>query len=375
MIARTMESQYLTNIIHIRDKNTNTLVLKERCAIQKVTSMYSNTKQPIFKLIIDSTPISRNNAYIVRFKCHTCDIEQEITLNLYMRKVNKNVTRCEACKNKNEEKCKNHSEFMKQNATNILSGTYNKVVTKVKQTTLEQHIERSLTDWNKEDDDFKERYYLYHLTQEDYDRIRTKIVSINHGKITDIENWNYFPTYRIYNQTRFTPMLVHKHESLVEKPLYIGFKCDNCDVEFIHRDLEVVKNNLKILCQTCSLTNRTFHLRKKTLKNGEHIMWQSIPERRFIEWCEEHNIMIKNGPKVEYMFHDKPHVYRVDFELPDKKLLVEIKDNHCWHKEQVESGKFQAKEIAAKNWCSTNNYTFHVIFPKTLQRFKDSILN
>jgi len=375
MIARTMESQYLTNIIHIRDKNTNALVLKDQCTIQKITSMYSNTKQPIFKLIIDSTPISRNNAYIVRFKCHTCDIEQEITLNLYMRKVNKNVTRCEACKNKNEEKCKNHSEFMKQNATNILSGTYNKVLTKVKQTTLEQHIEKSLTDWNEEDDDFKERYYLYHLTQQDYDRIRTKIVSINHGKITDIENWNYFPTYRIYNQTRFTPMLVHKHESLVEKPLYIAFKCDNCDVEFIHRDLEVVKNNLKILCQTCSLTNRTFHLRKKTLKNGEHIMWQSIPERRFIEWCEEHNIMIKNGPKVEYIFHEKPHMYRVDFELPDKKLLVEIKDNHCWHKEQVESGKFQAKETAAKNWCSTNNYTFHVIFPKTLQRFKDSILN
>lgn len=375
MIAGTMESQYLTNIIHIRDKNTNTLVSKDRCDIQKITSMYSNTKQPIFKLIIDTTPISRNNSYLVRFKCNTCNIEQEITLNLYMRKVNKNITRCEACKNKNEEKCKNHSEFMKQNATNILSGTYNKVVTKVKQTTLEQHIERSLTDWNKEDDDFKERYYLYHLTQEDYDRIRTKIVSINHGKITDIENWNYFPTYRIYNQTRFTPMLVHKNESLVEKPLYVTFKCDNCDVEFVHRDLEVVKNNLKILCQTCSLTNKIFHLRKKTLKNGKHIMWQSIPERRFIEWCEEHNITIQNGPKLEYMFREKSHTYKVDFELPNKRLLVEIKDNHCWHKEQIKSGKFQAKEMAAKNWCLTNNYTFHVIFPKTLQHFKDSIIN
>ena len=104
-------------------------------------------------------------------------------------------------------------------------------------------------------------------------------------------------------------------------------------------------------------------------------MWQSVPERRFIEWCEDNNISIKNGPKVTYNFREKQHVYRVDFELTHNKLLIEIKDNHCWHKEQVESGKFQAKESAAKEWCKINNYKYHVIFPKTLQKLKDSILN
>jgi len=369
-----MESEYFNNIIHIRDKNKNTIILKDRCSIQKITSTYSNTKMPIFKLIIDNIPISRNNTYTVKYKCQTCNCEKEITLNLYIRKVNKNIIHCDACKNKDEDKCKKQSEFMKKNVSDILSGKYNKVFVKVKQNTLEQHLSKSLIDWEQEDNDFKEKYYLYHLTDEDFQRICSKIISINNNKFTNIEDWQYFPTYRIYNQSRYTPMLIHKVESSSEKPLYIKFKCDNCDSEYIHRDLEIVKNQYKLLCQTCSLTNKIFRIRKKILKNGDKIMWQSIPERRFVEWCEENNIIIKNGPKIEYTFNDKKHTYRVDFELPDNKIIIEIKDNHCWHKKQVISGKFEAKELTAIEWCKNNKYTYHVIFPKTIQKFKDSIL-
>lgn len=55
-------------------------------------------------------------------------------------------------------------------------------------------------------------------------------------------------------------------------------------------------------------------------------------------------------------------------------MLIEIKDNHCWHKEQVSSGKFQAKESAANELCKLTAFTYHVLFPKTLQKCKDSIL-
>jgi hypothetical protein len=103
-------------------------------------------------------------------------------------------------------------------------------------------------------------------------------------------------------------------------------------------------------------------------------MWQSIPERRFIDWCEEHNINISNGPKIPYTFNNNEHIYRVDFELPDLKQLIEIKDNHCWHKEQVKSGKFESKENAAIEWCKKNKYTYHVLFPKNIQHYKNSII-
>lgn len=369
------ESNYFSNIIYVRNKVNNDIVLKERCSIKKVTSMYSNTKEPIYKLIIDSVAISRNNTYTVKYRCQTCSTDQEITLNLYMRKVNRKITGCDACKNREANKCNNHREFMKQNGTNVLSGKYIKdEPVSVKKMPVDKHLEKSIADWNIEEDDFKDRYFLYHLTQDDFERIKSKIISINNDKFRDISEWNYFPTYRIYNQTRYTPMLINKTDNSVEKPLYLKFKCDNCDDLFIHRDMEVVKNQYKILCKNCSLTNKTFCLRKYKCKDGSTLMWQSIPERRFIEWCEDHNINIKNGPNIEYTFNNGTHIYRVDFELPQFNILIEMKDNHCWHKQQVESGKFGAKKSAAEEWCQKNNYTYHIIFPKTLQKMKDSII-
>jgi hypothetical protein len=369
-----MESNYFTNIISVRDKAADTNIPLDTCSIQKVTSMYSNTKTPIYKLVIGTKAISRNNTYLVRYKCLTCETEQEITLNLYMRKINKQKSRCDACKNSEEDKCKKQSQFMKDNINKIIGGDYIKEKVKVKSISLKDHLEKSTNDWADEDDEFKEHYTLYHLTDDDFTRIYPKIVSIGNDKITSLSEWNYFSHYRIYNQSKYTPMLIHKAENLIEKPLYIKFKCDNCECMFVHRDLEIVKNKYRILCQACSLTNKTFQLRKKTLKDGSTIMWQSIPERRFIEWCEEHKIAIKNGPVIDYEFQDKKHKYRVDFELPDMKFLIEIKDNHCWHKEQVKTGKFGEKQRCAEKWCEDNKYSFHLIFPHTLQKLKDSIL-
>lgn len=361
-------------IVFIRDKQTNITINSQRYTIEKISSKYSNTKTPIYKLVIDGIAISRNNSYVVRYRCITCNIESEITLNLFIRKFNRNIIRCDACKNKDQLKCSQHRDFMKQNASLIVSGNYTDAKQPIKEKGVDEHITMSQTEWDTEDDEFKQSYFSRNLTQDEFDRIRSKIISINNGKFMDIESWDYCPYYRVYNQTRYAPMLVHRVDKLIEKPLYLKYKCDNCDSEFTHRDLKVVKNKYKILCQTCSLTNRAFQLRKKTLKNGDTILWQSVPERRFIEWCETHDIPITNGPKLPYIFRDSVHIYRVDFELPIQRMLVEIKDNHCWHQAEVTSGKYAAKETSAKEWATTNNYTYHVIFPKTIQSFKDSIL-
>ena len=370
-----MESIYFKSIVSIRDKNDNSNVPLTSCKIQKISSTYSNTKIPIYKLIIDNKSISRNNSYLVLYTCQTCNIQNEITLNLFMRKVNKETKCCESCKNSQEIKCKNQSQFMKDNIHKIRSGEYINEVVKVKSNSLEEHLKKSKEDWDLEDENFKEHYFLHHLTDEDYTRVSCKIISISNDKIIKLNDWNYFPTYRIYNQSRFTPMLVHKTENRTEKPNYIKFKCDICECEYVHRDLEIVKNHLKLLCQQCSLVNKKFHLRKKTLNDGTSILWQSVPERRFIEWCQEKQIKIKNGPVLPYSFKETIHKYRVDFELPDKKVLVEIKDNHCWHREEQKTGKFRAKELSATEWCKTHEYTYHVIFPKTMQKFKDSIIS
>ena len=369
-----MEEEYIKCIVSICDKSSRKNILLEKVKIEKIVAKYSNTKAPIFKLVIESKPISRNNNLLVRYNCLTCKIIQEITLNLFMRKVNKDIRCCDTCKNKSETKRTQQSQFMKANMSSIISGEYEKKeVKKVKDNTLDEHLLLSDTEWKSEDDDFQNSYFLTHLTIDEFERIRSKIIDIGNGKLTDLSGWIYQPYYRIFNQTKYTPMLINKNSNQVEKPYYISFQCENCESKFTHRDLEIVKNKLKLLCKDCSLVNKTFRLRQLKLKNGDTILWQSVYERRFIEWCEEKNISIKNGPKIPFIFQEKERMYRVDFELPNHKKIVEMKDNHCWHKDQVASGRFAAKDECANKWAQANGYTFHVVFPKTLSDFKESL--
>jgi DNA-directed RNA polymerase subunit RPC12/RpoP len=365
---------YIQSIVAIRDKKEEKDINWKSLTIEKIVAKYSNTETPIFKLVLDGKAISRNNNLVLKYKCITCEVQQEITLNLFMRKVNRDGVRCVSCRNSEETKRANQSQFMKDNFSKVLTGEYEKKeALKVKSASLDNHIKKSQNDWALEDDDFKDAYNLSHLTVEEFENIRTRITDIANGKLKDLTGWVYEPCYRVYNQTRYTPMLINKNTNVVEKPYYVSFTCDNCGEGFQHRDLEIVKNKIRILCKDCSFCNRVFRVRQLKLTCGEIILWQSIFERRFIEWCQEKDITIKNGPKVPYMFQEKQRTYRIDFELPQKKMIIEIKDNHCWHKEQVASGKFAVKEEAAKKWAQENGYTFMIVFPKTLSTFKDEL--
>jgi hypothetical protein len=369
-----MESKYFESILEIRDKIKSEIIPLEQCSIQKISSLYSNTKVPIYKLVINTKPISRNNTYLVKYKCLTCSIIQEITLNLFIRKIHKQIVRCDACKNKDSEKCQNQSKFMKDNYVKIKDMVYETNHKPVKSVSITEQLQNSESDWNNETAEFKDNYFKKHLTAEEFNNIKRHIISFGNDKLCNLIEWTYFPFYRIYNQTRYTPMLINLKESSIEKPNYCKFLCENCECTFIHRDLFILKDRHKIFCQTCLLTNKTFKIRSLKLKDGTKILWQSVPERRFISWCVENNIKIQNGPSIEYIFQDKTHVYRVDFQLPELRMLIEIKDNHCWHKAQVLSGKFLKKETAAIKWGQENSYTFHVVYPKNVQSIKESIL-
>ncbi len=371
-----MATNYLKSIISVRDKNNTSDISLEILDIKHIAAKYSNTKNPIYKLVINGKEISRNNSYLVKYSCLTCGISQEITLNLFMRKVNTNGTHCISCVNKDKNKSELQSKFMTENAKNIINGLYEKKEpSKLKQLSLPDYLEKSNSDWNMEDDEFMDLYFRIHLTVDEFERIRHLIKGVNNNKLTDLSDWEYYPFYRIYNQTRYTPMLVNRLTNTIEKPYYVSFECECCGELHTHRDIEVIKNKIKIYCKDCSFTNTTFRIRNVTLKDGTKIRWQSIQEKRFIEWCNEHSIKIVNGPKIPYKFMDKDREYRVDFELPDHKLLVEIKDNHCWYKEQVTSGKQNLKEIAAKKWCQENQYTYNLVFPKNIQELKDRLLS
>ena len=88
----------------------------------------------------------------------------------------------------------------------------------------------------------------------------------------------------------------------------------------------------------------------------------------FIKKCEENKIRILNGFDIKYHFNESEHIYKVDFFLPEHKFLIEIKGNHIWHRKQIETGKWNAKENAAVNYAKINDLHFKLLF---LNEFND----
>ena len=360
---------YKKAIISVRDKKDDKDLSDKPRDIEFMTHMYSNTKTPTPRFIMEGEPIKRNNSLIVGYDCLNCGIRQEITLNLYIRKVKNGIVRCDACKNLDEKKRADQSLFMKGEREVESKPESIKWV----DLSLETRLEMSQKDFDMEDDDFKKSYNLVHLTNDEFDRIKPKINSIGNGKIKDMSSWEYFPYFRVWNQSKYTPMLVNRTSGIVEKPCYITWDCDNCESSFVNRDLEVQKNRLRILCPDCGFCNRTFKIKSMNTPWGK-IKYQSQYEYRFINWCIDNLIIIKNGPVIEYIWKEIPRKYIVDYQLPEYKKLIELKDNHVWHKIQVESGKWGAKEMCAMKWCEENSWEYEIVFPKTMSSWKEKML-
>ena len=359
-------------IIKIFDKKNN-LEIKDLYEIKKFTHMYSNTKIPVYKLIINNKPITRNNSLCTEYKCLNCKLNSIITLNIFLRKLNRNnIKYCGLCKNTIEDKRENHTNYMKINCYRIIKGE--KFKKDKKEKTLEDKLLESTQNWENETDDFKDKYNLIYITDDEFIKIKDKIKSVNNDSIILNNNWSYMYNFVCYNQQKFNPVLINKSENTIIKPYYIKFNCENCGEDFITKNLATQKNRIKILCKDCSFCNRIFKVKHITIF-GNKIKYNSNYEKRFLTWCEENNIMVKNGPVIDYIWNDKNHKYYLDFEIIDKKILLEFKDNHIWRKQHIESGKFEQKNKYTNIWCKENNYTFHIIFPKNLSEIKKKLLS
>ena len=99
-------------------------------------------------------------------------------------------------------------------------------------------------------------------------------------------------------------------------------------------------------------------------------------ELKFIRYCNIHKILLYNGPKITYNFNDKNLTYKIDFCIPKLKLLIEIKDNHVWHREQISSGKWESKLKGVNKYIletdTYNNYI--VIYPKNYVELTEKIV-
>lgn len=353
-------SRQLVKIYH--DEATIDLA---RVTISHVAHMYSNTKTPVYRFFIDGNVVKKNNAFKVTYTCITCDRLNDVALNNITRKMNRGMVFCASCRNLDEDKRR------RQKDTWALKGTDGPKVTPPHPPLRERLIEDARAFENM-DDDFKSNYFRRHMDIDEFTYVRSKIISI--GNNVDITNLCYYPCVSVSNQVRFNPYLYDPVEDTMVKIHRLNVRCDACGTCFIKKDIITLKNRIKALCIDCNLTNTVFKVRTYHNLRGDSIMYQSKFELKFIRKCNENNVLITNGPKIPYTFQGKTHFYRVDFFIPRLNMLVEIKDNHIWHKQQVASGKWDAKMVGVSSWVTQE--TFETIFPKNfVSKTKKIIMN
>jgi hypothetical protein len=339
-----MRQNILNSITEIKEKKSGKIIPIEKTELKFEASKYSSTKETIWHVFINDIKIKKTSEYLISYKCLKCNQINTIATTQFLRKIRQCKTQCYQCNiidlNTNEHEPK---EKIKIKNTEVL---------------LIDHYLESIKEFEKYPDQYTNSYLLSHLSEEDYKKILKNIISFGNGKYIDIINYEYWSIYKVNNQMKFTSVMYDKINKIIFKANQPIVKCDNCEKNWKCKSLEGFKNCYKILCQECKLCNRTFKIRPTKNINNEIIIYQSKLELKFIEFCNNNNIILLNGPNVEYSFNNKIRKYRVDFKIND--ILIEIKDYHIWHKNQVASGLWDAKLYAVNEYIKNNNLNIYL---------------
>lgn len=325
--------------------------------------IYSSSKNKTLRVENDGDILPIKG--IVNYNCPNCSNVNEILLKRFLMK---DTVKCSKCR-EDDVKRKNQSEWIKKSFSEfgkVIPKEKNKLKS-FKQLTIDELVKLSNDEFEKESNQFKNDYFIKNPTEEEFLKIKDKI-KINGLDMTKIK---FYPHIKTTHSHKYSPKIMDKDGNL--RLLYeLTYICDSCGSEFNGRNFKQKSSQYKILCKDCYLCNRTFKIRHiKNIRN-ETIRYQSIPELELIKYCNYNSILIQNGPKIKYTFDNKILNYNVDFKI--KNILIEIKDNHIWHRNEIDSGKWAAKESSAREYCKTNNLEYRLIMKSDIKDLKDHII-
>ena len=348
----------INNIINITFENKEIKIVS--LDLNYSLNKYSAKKNEIWHIVLNDKNITKKDKYIIKYKCLTCSTIHSVGTTQFIRKINKCSLNCYLCRNTNEEKRKNYSEFMK------LNNSKNKIINHedISKNTDPKYLQdQSIKLFETYDNDFKENYFGYHLTNEDYLRISKNIISFHNNNLNDIKNYEYWSIFKTNNQMNFTSIMYDKINNTIFKAHQPIINCDKCKLNWRAKSIERFKNCLQILCKDCSFVSNTFKIKTYYNCDNNQLLYQSPLELKFIKWCNENKYPVKNGPNIIYYFEEKKRIYKIDFQI--NNILIEIKDNNIWHKKDLESGKWHVKEVAVINFIneSTDYNYFYLINP------------
>lgn len=331
--------EILDSVFCFKNKSTNEDIKIEKKELMFQRNKYSSTLENIWHVKINDVILKKTSNFIIGYNCLSCNKPNIVSTTQFLRKIRKCKYNCFQCQLEILNTKPNHNLCKNKN---------------VKKYTLEELRKISKNEFELFSDEYKNSYFLKHLTEDDFERIKPKIISICNGKYTNMETIDFWSIFKTNNQMIFSSVLYDREKNIIFKPNQPIVICDNCENNWRAKSLESFKNCYKLLCPTCKFSNKVFKIRPMKNIHNEIILYQSKLEKKFIDWCNNKNILCKNGPTIKYLWNGKEKSYRVDFQIGE--TLIEIKDFHIWHKNQVKNGIWQEKINAVDELLKTKQY-------------------
>ena len=222
-------------------------------------------------------------------------------------------------------------------------------------------------------EEFKENYKNSHITEDEFYKNLKYFVQVNKHKISDCNINDIIFRYAVpnNNQYRFSTKVSFDNGKTFETLTEIYLRCSVCGKSFrVHINNIRKKGDLSVTkCNHCNFCNYTYEVRK--YDETSDLTYQSNLEKLFIDKVKELGYKIENGPEIKYFFRhiDKYRNYFVDFYLPEFKIMIEIKGDNKFYRDDVETGKFNDKCNAARKYAKTNNMEYVVLFEEDIDNF------
>lgn len=335
-------------IIAIYDNDGNKIDYTE-CSIKMAISKYSSTKEETPTLFLDGKPFRKIRKAKVTFKCK-CGRINTIHISKFLQK--KKIS-CKHC-SETLEKRLHHGDVIRK----IHRGeTYVKMTQK----------HNNVYNFEGETEEFKTNFYKTHLTKAEFEVFKKYLYSVN-GVCVEDKYVEFLPHEKCTNHNKYRQMI--KIDNDVVTFQKIKLRCANCGMLFsITRNPKERINSHNFDCKGCYFNNKTFKINLLEKK----LTYQGNFELSFIKACKLYGIDITNGPKIKYVWGNVERTYITDFYLPQYKMIIELKDNHIWHKNQVKSGKWERKEEAANEYAKANDCKYILLFPTDIDSFFNSL--
>ena len=303
-------AKLVSNLIRVWDKKTGDDLNLSAIRIEKRKD--HETKPEIFRFIHGDCVYNRKNSVMIHYKCITCARENTCALNNVVQRVNKGHLWCNMCK-----------DFLDE-----------------PDQTIKSKVLEDAQEFESMPGDFKDKYFKKNLVEEEFERFRPWILSMQKGRISSFGGYKYIQA-ACMNEGRhnFAPYLYDTSRDVVEKICDIKLRCEQCGDVFVSKDFKRHKGRSRMLCLLCT-ANLPFCIKDKPHENleGVNVSYKTRYEAKFLRFCNKHNMVVVNGPEVVYNYvtpeKEYEFTYRIPFFIKKLGLLVDVKDNHAWRREE-----------------------------------------